>query len=94
MEDAIYIKNQQRMTTLFAIDDNAKDVVVSTSEKGSSKIGFVERIAQTDNSILYSAVELLTTFSRAPYFDASIFKAVDKVCLMIYLRHKENSPTK
>lgn len=79
------------MATLFAIDDNTKDVVVSASEKGSNKIVFVERIAQTDNSVLFSAVELLTTFSRAPHFEVSIFKAVDKVCLMIYLRHKENS---
>ena len=42
-----------------------------------------------DNVNLYKAVELLTSLSSASNFDTSIFKAVDKVCQMMYNKHKE-----
>jgi len=77
------------MNILFAIDTNSEEVIVSDSPKGSNKISFIERIRRQDNVNLYKAVELLTSLSSASNFDNSIFKAVDKVCQMIYNKHKE-----
>jgi hypothetical protein len=77
------------MNMLFAIDANTEEVIVSDSPKGSNKINFIERVKRQDNANLYQAVELLTSISSAPSFDTSIFKAVDKVCLLIYNKHKE-----
>jgi hypothetical protein len=77
------------MNILFAIDTNTEEVIVSDSPKGSNKINFIERIGRQDNSNLYKAVELLTNISSASNLDTSIFKAVDKVCQMIYKKHKE-----
>jgi hypothetical protein len=77
------------MNILFAIDTNTEEVIVSDSPKGSNKISFIERIRRQDNVNLYKAVELLTSLSSASNFDTSIFKAVDKVCQMIYNKHKE-----
>ncbi len=76
------------MSMLFAIDTNTGEIVVSDSPKGSNKVTFIERINRKDNSDLYVAVELLTSISRAGNFDASIFKAVDKVCQLLYAQHK------
>jgi len=77
------------MNMLFAIDTNKEEVIVSHSPKGSNKINFIERIARQDNSNLYKAVELLTDLSNTSGFDPAIFKAVDKVCQMIYNKNKE-----
>lgn len=77
------------MNMLFAIDTNTEEVIVSDSPKGSSKINFIERIKRQDNADLYKAVELLTSLSSASNFNASIFKAMDKVCQLIYNKHKE-----
>jgi hypothetical protein len=77
------------MSILFAIDTNTEEVIVSETQKGSNKINFIERIKQQDNNNLYKAVELLTSYSNSSDFDATIFKAVDKLCLMIYNKHKE-----
>jgi len=77
------------MNMLFAIDTNKEEVIVSDSPKGSNKINFIERIARQDNANLYKAVELLTDLSNASGFDPAIFKAVDKVCQMMYNKHKE-----
>ena len=77
------------MNILFAIDTNTEEVIVSDSLKGSNKINFIERIGRQDNANLYKAVELLTSISSASNLDTSIFKAVDKVCQMIYKKHKE-----
>ncbi|MEI6124893.1 MAG: hypothetical protein WCQ95_14850 [Bacteroidota bacterium] len=75
---------------LFAIDTNAEEVIVSDSPKGSNKINFIERIGRQDNVILYNAVVTLTSLTNASNFDTTIFKAMDKVCQMMYNKHKEN----
>lgn len=74
---------------LFAIDTNTEEVIVSDSPKGSNKINFIERIRRQDNVNLFKAVEILTNLSSDANLDTSIFKAVDKVCQMIYKKHKE-----
>lgn len=74
---------------LFAIDKNTEEVIVSDSPKGSNKINFIERIGRQDNVNLFKAVEILSNLSSDSNLDTSIFKAVDKVCQMIYNRHKE-----
>jgi hypothetical protein len=77
------------MNMLFAIDTNTEEVIVSDSPKGSDKVNFIERIGRQDNVNLFKAVEILTNLSSAANLDISIFKAVDKVCQMIYKKHKE-----
>lgn len=77
------------MNMLFAIDKNTEEVIVSDSPKGSNKINFIERIGRQDNVNLFKAVEILTNLSSDSNLDTSIFKAVDKVCQMIYKKHKE-----
>jgi hypothetical protein len=92
MEDVIYIKNlikQKNMNMLFAIDAKTEEAIVSNSPKGSNKIKFIERIKRQDNTNLYTAIELLTSISNASSFDTSIFSAMDKVCQMMYNKHKE-----
>ena len=74
---------------LFAIDKNTEEVIVSESTKGSNKINFIERINSQENEILYHAVETLTSISKSANFDTAIFKAMDKVCQMIYNKQKE-----
>lgn len=74
---------------LFAIDTNTEEVIVSDSPKGSNKVNFIERIRRQDNADLFNAVELLTSISSASNFNTSIFKAVDKVCQLIYNQQKE-----
>jgi hypothetical protein len=78
------------MNFLFAIDTNTKEIIISDSRKGTNKIDFIERISLHDNEILYKAVELLTNISRASNIDATLFKAMDKVCQIVYIKHKEN----
>ena len=75
------------MTLLFAIDLNTEEVIVSNSQKGSNKINFIERIRRQENDMLFNAVSTLTSISKASDFDISIFKAMDKVCQMIYNKH-------
>ncbi|WP_395627555.1 hypothetical protein [Daejeonella sp.] len=72
---------------LFAIDKNTDEIIVSDSPKGSNKINFIERIKRQDNDLLYLAVLALTNISNASNFDVTIFKAMDKVCQMIYNKH-------
>ena len=72
---------------LFAIDKNTDEIIVSESPKGSNKINFIERIKRQDNDLLYLAVSTLTSISNASNFDVTIFKAMDKVCQMIYNKH-------
>ena len=74
---------------LFAIDINTQEVIVSGSSKGSNKINFIERIKLIDNDMLYSAVQTLTSITRSSGFDMAIFKSMDKVCQMMYNKHKE-----
>ena len=74
---------------LFAADQNTNEVIVSFSEKGSKAINFIERIGRTENEVLYHAVLTLTAITKAAHFDVAIFKAMDKVCQMLYNQHKE-----
>ena len=73
---------------LFAIDINTEEVIVSDSYKGSNKIKFIERIKRSDNVIIYNAVQTLTSITKSTNFDAAIFKSMDKVCQMMYNKHK------
>jgi hypothetical protein len=73
---------------LFAIDQKTEEIIVSESPKGSNKINFIERIARQDHELLYQAVVTLTSITLAPDFDIAIFKAMDKVCQLIYSKHK------
>jgi hypothetical protein len=75
------------MNLLFAIDQNTQEIIVSESPKGSNKINFIERIRRQENDMLFNAVSTLTSISKASDFDISIFKAMDKVCQMIYNKH-------
>lgn len=72
---------------LFAIDEQSNEVIISESPKGSNKINFIERIGQIENEIFYTAVLTLTTITKDPNFDGAIFKAMDKVCQLIYSKH-------
>ncbi len=74
---------------LFAIDTNTEETIVSASQKGSNKIDFVERIGRKENEMLYHAVTTLTSITKSANFDVKIFKAMDKVCQLIYNQHKE-----
>jgi hypothetical protein len=76
-------------TILFAVDLNTKEIIISNSPKRSNKINFIERIKYQDSNILYDAVVTLTSITNAENFDSSIFRAMDKVCQMIYTKHKE-----
>ena len=76
---------------LFAIDFNTEEVIISESPKGTNEIIFIERLTRQKNEVLYDAVIALTTITRSSTFDLSIFKAMDKVCHMIYHQHKEIS---
>lgn len=74
---------------LFAIDTNTEEVIVSESPKGSNKINLIERIGRNDNEMLYNAAVALTSITKASHFDVATFKAMDKVCQMMYTKHKE-----
>ena len=73
---------------LFAIDSKTEEVIVSDSPKGSNKINLIERIKRKENELLYNAVTILTTINQAPDLDVPIFKAMDKVCQLIYNKGK------
>ena len=73
-----------KKTILFAIDRNTQETIVSETEKGSNKVNFLERIPRNSNELLFEAVTLLTNVTHSPNFDTAIFKAMDKVCQMIY----------
>ena len=74
---------------LFSIDTDTDEVIVSESPKGSNKITFIERLGKDDNEVLYSSVATLTTIARSPEFDPAIFKSMDKICQLVYQKHKE-----
>ena len=73
---------------LFAIDTQSEEIIVSESPKGSNEINFIERIKRHENEVLYNAVITLTSITKATNFDLKAFKAMDKVCLMIYNDYK------
>ena len=72
------------MDKLFALDEKTNEVVVSESPKGRNSINFVERVNRKDDELLYQAVSILTIISKSPNFDVKIFKAMDRVCQLIY----------
>jgi hypothetical protein len=74
---------------LFALDANREEVIVSESPKGSKTIHFIERITRHENDLLYSAVTTLTAIAHSADLDPSIFKAMDRVCQMIYTKSKK-----
>ena len=50
----------------------------------------VKGVNKIENSeVLYNAVVTLTGITKTPNFDITIFKAMDKVCQMLYTKHKE-----
>jgi hypothetical protein len=79
------------MNYLFAIDAQTDEIIVSSSAKGSFKIDFIERIARDQNISLYYAVQTLSSLAKSPNLDTKIFKSMDKVCQMIYTKHKQTS---
>ena len=72
------------MDKLFALDETTNEVIVSESSKGRNSINFVERVNRKDDELLYQAVSILTIISKSPNFDVKIFKAMDRVCQLIY----------
>ena len=74
---------------LFAIDKDTNEVIVSKSYKGTNKINFIERIKQSDNEMFFNAVVTLTSITKSSSFDERTFKSMDKVCQMMYYKHKE-----
>jgi len=77
------------MSMLFAIDLKTDEIIISDSPKGSNEIKFIERINLENSEVLYKAVVALTSITKDPNFDIKIFKAMDKVCQMLYTKHKE-----
>jgi len=77
------------MNLLFAIDEKMEEVIVSESPKGINKINFIERIQRKDNEALFRAVSLLTLLATAADLDDKLFNAMEKVCQLMYNRHKQ-----
>lgn len=75
---------------LFAIDPNTEEIIVSASPKGSHTINFIARIGRAENDTLYHAVVTLTSIATASNVDVTLFKAMDKVCQLIYSKHNAN----
>jgi hypothetical protein len=78
-----------KKTILFAIDINTEETIVSETQKGSNKINFIQRIPRNENELLFNAAVTLAKITNSPNFDIAIFKAMDKVCQMIYNKHVE-----
>ncbi|HLV52896.1 MAG TPA: hypothetical protein VKY29_02665 [Cryomorphaceae bacterium] len=81
----------ENKTLLFSVDPKEEAVLVSESVKGSREINFVERVPREANAMLFDAVATLTAMAKSPDFDAAIFRAMDKVCRMIYLKHRQKN---
>ena len=79
-----------KKTLLFAIDLTTNEVMVSESQKGSKEITFIERIPQRENELLFDAVSSMTKLITSPKFDVMLFKAMDKVCQLIYEKEKQS----
>lgn len=78
-----------KKTILFAIDLKTEETLVSASEKGSNIVNFIERIRRNENELLFDAVVTLTRITNSTHLDIALFKAMDKVCQLIYLKHIE-----
>ncbi|WP_073019396.1 hypothetical protein [Flavobacterium micromati] len=79
-----------KKTLLFATDLTTEEIIISESQKGSNKVNFIERIHRNENELLFDAVVTLTRITNSPNIDIAIFKAMDKVCQMIYDKQIEN----
>jgi hypothetical protein len=79
-----------KSTLLFAIDPTTEETIVSESAKGSYQIRPIERIPRARNGLLYEAVSLLSHMAKAPDLDDAAFRAMDKVCQLMYAKHREN----
>lgn len=75
---------------LFAIDPTTEEIIISESPKGTNKVNFIERIHRRENDVFYNAVITLTSISKSPKIDVTIFKSMDKICQLIYSKHKES----
>ena len=75
---------------LFAINTDTEEVIISESAKGTNKINYIERIKKSDNEMLYHAVNTLTSITKSSNYDVTIFKAMDKVCQLMYSKHKKH----
>lgn len=84
------IITRMNKTILFAIDLQTEEIIVSESQKGSNKVNSIERIPRSTNESLYNAVVTLSSITNAPNFEVSVFKAMDKVCQLIYNKHIES----
>jgi hypothetical protein len=73
-----------KKTILFAIDEPRAEILVSESAQGSNAIQPVARIPRNENPLLYDAVSLLTRITEAPDIDTAVFKAMDKVCELMW----------
>lgn len=71
---------------LFAVDTNSNEIIVSESQKGSNKVDLIKRIPKNENEILFDSVALLTKVTAPENFDIAVFKAIDKVCQLIYTK--------
>lgn len=76
---------------LFAIDSNTNEIIVSDSASGSNKIDFIEKIPRQDDEVFYNAVFTLTLITKMTEFDVAVFKAMDKVCQLIYAKKSPKS---
>lgn len=76
-----------KKTLLFAIDPAKEETIVSESAKGSYQIQPIERIPCQSNPLLYDAVALLSNMTKAQELDNDAFRAMDKVCQLLYLQH-------
>jgi len=85
----IISKKNMKTNYLFAIDPTSNDILISESAKGSFKINLVERIPSTSDDLLFDAVKLLTNVSKQPDLDVALFKAVEKVCQVIYSKRNK-----
>jgi hypothetical protein len=82
--------NDMKTTILFALDLKTDEILISESEKGSNKVNLIERIERNKNELLFDAIVTLTRIASSANIDLAIFKAMDKVCQMIYSKHVEN----
>ncbi len=78
-----------KKTLLFAIDPATEETIVSESAKGSYQIQPIERIPRQYNQLLYDAVALLSNMAKAPELNDAAFRAMDKVCGLLYTQHVE-----
>ena len=73
-----------KKTILFATDPQTNEILVSESAPGSNTIIPLARIPRADHPLLFDAANLLTQMTTSPLFDANVFKAMNKVCELMF----------